>query len=209
MSAIDASAGRRPACRPCWGCIGLALALIAAVAASFAYLAVDYRQLFSDESMRLMAKFVGEFFPPDRRAGVPRQGGLGRAARPSPWRRSARLLAVGLGAADRLPAGRPLRPRAAPGGTPAAQLPAQRPELVWAALMVIAAGLGPFAGTLALACTRPACSAGSTPKASRTFRPRPSARCAKAAAAGSPRSPTRRCRSSPRKASPTRSIASR
>ena len=39
--------------------------MVAAVIASFAYLAVDYRQLFSDESMRLMAKFVGEFFPPD------------------------------------------------------------------------------------------------------------------------------------------------
>jgi len=50
---------------PCWGCIALAAGVVAAVTASFAYLAVDYRQLFSHESMRLMAKFVGEFFPPD------------------------------------------------------------------------------------------------------------------------------------------------
>jgi phosphonate transport system permease protein len=59
--------GRPPPARlaPCWGCIALALGVVAAVVASFAYLAVDYRQLVSEESLRLMAKFVREFFPPD------------------------------------------------------------------------------------------------------------------------------------------------
>jgi len=51
--------------RPCLGCIALALGIVAAVVASFAYLAVDWKQLFGAESIRLMAKFVAEFFPPD------------------------------------------------------------------------------------------------------------------------------------------------
>ena len=50
---------------PCWACLALAFALLGAVVASFAYLAVDWHQLFSGESMRLMARFVAEFFPPD------------------------------------------------------------------------------------------------------------------------------------------------
>src|SRR5213595_61360 len=65
MIASDAAAAPPTRLPPCWGCIALALALVAAVTASFAYLAVDYRQLFSQQSLRLMAKFVGEFFPPD------------------------------------------------------------------------------------------------------------------------------------------------
>jgi phosphonate transport system permease protein len=51
-----------PPCLRCW----FALLLIgAAVVASFAYLGIDYRALGSAESLRLMGKFVAEFFPPD------------------------------------------------------------------------------------------------------------------------------------------------
>ena len=50
---------------PCLTCMAVALAVLLAIVASFAYLGADYRGLFSAESMRLMTKFVAEFFPPD------------------------------------------------------------------------------------------------------------------------------------------------
>ena len=52
----------------------------------------------------LMGKFVAEFFPPDLSRGVPRQGGLGRAADASPCRRSAPCSRCVAGALLALPA---------------------------------------------------------------------------------------------------------
>jgi phosphonate transport system permease protein len=144
VSAIDSAAAPPPTrLPPCWGCIALALGVIGAVAWSFAYLAVDYRQLFGKESLSLMAKFVGEFFPPDLTPAFLAKAAWG-ALQTFAVAAIGTLLAVVFGAAIALPAaGRfGLAPRLV------ARL---LPELVWAALMVIAAGLGPFAGTLALA----------------------------------------------------------
>jgi phosphonate transport system permease protein len=135
---------------PCWGCIGLLLGVVAAVVASFTYLAVDYRQLFSDESMRLMAKFVREFFPPDVLPAFLAKAAWG-ALQTFAVAAIGTLLAVAFGALLALPAaGRfGLAPRLA--ARLLLNFLRSVPELVWAALMVIAAGLGPFAGTLALA----------------------------------------------------------
>ena len=135
---------------PCWACIALTAALIAAVVASFAYLAVDWRQLFSDESMRLMAKFVREFFPPDLTPAFVAKAAWG-ALQTFAVAAIGTLLAVVGGGVLALPAaGRfGLAPRLA--ARFVLNLLRSVPELVWAALMVIAAGLGPFAGTLALA----------------------------------------------------------
>ncbi len=135
---------------PCWACIALTVALIAAVVASFAYLAVDWRQLFSDESMRLMAKFVREFFPPDLSPAFVAKAAWG-ALQTFAVAAIGTLLAVLGGGVLALPAaGRfGLAPRLA--ARFVLNLLRSVPELVWAALMVIAAGLGPFAGTLALA----------------------------------------------------------
>ena len=118
--------------------------------ASFAYLAVDYRQLFSDESIRLMAKFVREFFPPDVTAPFLAKAAWG-ALQTFAVAAVGTLLAAAAGAAIALPAaGRfGLAPRLA--ARLLLNFLRSVPELVWAALMVIAAGLGPFAGTLALA----------------------------------------------------------
>ena len=44
-----ASAGTSRNDGPCWACLALAFALLVAVVTSFAYLAVDWRQLFSGE----------------------------------------------------------------------------------------------------------------------------------------------------------------
>jgi phosphonate transport system permease protein len=134
----------------CWKCFALALALVAAVIGSFAYLAVDYRQLFSDESIRLMAKFVREFFPPDLTPAFLAKAAWG-ALQTFAVAAIGTLLAIVFGALLALPAaGRfGLAPRLA--ARLVLNFLRSVPELVWAALMVIAAGLGPFAGTLALA----------------------------------------------------------
>jgi phosphonate transport system permease protein len=135
---------------PCWACFALAFALLAAVVASFAYLAVDWRQLFSGESMRLMAKFVAEFFPPDVSPAFVAKAAWG-ALQTFAVAAIGTLLAAGAAGVLALPAaGRfGLAPRLA--ARFALNVLRSVPELVWAALMVLAAGLGPFAGTLALA----------------------------------------------------------
>ena len=71
------------------------------------------------------------------------------------------------------------------------------------------AGLGPFAGTLALACTRPVCSAGFSPKPSRTPRPGLPSPCARRASPRAACSSTRRCRRWCRRCCPTRCTVGR
>jgi phosphonate transport system permease protein len=148
MSATAGTSGR--AHGPCWSCFALAFALLAAVVWSFAWLAVDWRQLFSAESMRLMAKFVAEFFPPDLSSAFVIKAAWG-ALQTFAVAAIGTLLAVGGASLLALPAaGRfGLAPRLA--ARLMLNVLRSVPELVWAALMVIAAGLGPFAGTLALA----------------------------------------------------------
>jgi len=133
--------------------LGTLLLVLAAVVASFAYLAVDWRGLVAGEALRLMARFVAEFFPPDLSAPFLRKTGWA-ALETLAVSSLSTLLAALAGALLALPAsgrggrlGRWLRPAARFG----LNLLRSMPELVWAALMVLAAGLGPFAGTLALA----------------------------------------------------------
>ena len=139
----------RPA-KVCATCIALAVALLIAVAASFAYLAVDYRQLFSDESMRLMRKFVGEFFPPDLSPAFVARVAWG-ALQTFAVAAVGTVLAVIGGSLLALPAAGRFGIAARGAARLLLNVLRSVPELVWAALMVIAAGLGPFAGTLALA----------------------------------------------------------
>ena len=135
---------------PCWACFALAGALLAAVIASFAYLAVDWRQLASGESMRLMAKFVGEFFPPDLSPGFVAKAAWG-ALQTFAVAAVGTLLAVIAASALALPAAGRFGLASRLAARLLLNVLRSVPELVWAALMVIAAGLGPFAGTLALA----------------------------------------------------------
>ena len=134
---------------PCWRC-RIALVLIGvAVIASFAYLGIDYRALGSAESLRLMGKFIAEFFPPDLSPAFLAKVGWG-ALQTLAVSALGTLLAAGLGAVLALPASR--RWGAWPQRATRLLLNFLRsvPELVWAALMVLAAGIGPFAGALAL-----------------------------------------------------------
>lgn len=128
----------------------LLLAILLAVAVSFAWLGLDFSGLTSAKGLALMADYAAGFFPADFSSA--HLASIGRASLETlAMSALGTLLAALLGLALALPA-------AGRFGTIAAALArfvlnALRsiPELVWAALMVLAAGLGPNAGTLALA----------------------------------------------------------
>ena len=136
-------------CKACWFVLGLA----ALVVASFWTLELQWAQFLSLEAARGMGRFVGEFFPPDVSAPFLRKVAVGA------WETLAMsllgtVLAAAAGLALALPASRLHDGDVARARTPTRLLlNALRsiPELVWAALLLISAGLGPFAGTLALA----------------------------------------------------------
>jgi phosphonate transport system permease protein len=136
-------------CRACWFTAGLA----ALVVASFWSLDLQWAQFFSSEALRSMARFVGEFFPPNLQPVFVRQVLI------ATWETLAMsamgtVLAAVAGLLLALPASRLHAGDSAWARTPTRLLlNALRsvPELVWASLLLIAAGLGPFAGTLALA----------------------------------------------------------
>lgn len=121
-----------------------------ATAASFAFLGVDFIALLTGDSAAQMARFAAGFFPPDLSPAFLARTANGAAETLAISVLGTLLAAIG-GLLLSLPAsgrwGRWLR------------LPARLvlnvlraiPELVWAVFMVLAAGLGPFAGCLALA----------------------------------------------------------
>lgn len=128
----------------------LLLTLLMAVAASFIYLGIDLGELGSTRSLRQMGQYAASFLSPDFSAGHLHAIGQG-ALETLAMSAIGTLLAAILGLALALPAA---------GRCGRFALSASRlllnalravPELVWAALMVLAAGLGPNAGTLALA----------------------------------------------------------
>jgi len=135
---------------PCLRCIAAAALVLAAIGASFAYLGIDFRALAAPGAIASMAKFVGEFFPPDLSPAFLSKTAWG-ALQTLAVSALGTLLAVIAGALLALPAsgrfGRVLQQAA----RFVLNLLRSVPELVWAALMVLAAGLGPFAGVLALA----------------------------------------------------------
>ena len=124
--------------------------LIAAIWASFAYLALDLGQLLTLEAQAQMWKYAVSFIPPDFSAEYLSRIGQG-ALETVAISAIGTALAAAFGLLLALPAAGRLG--AVPRAIARLVLNFLRsiPELVWAALMVIAAGLGPFAGTLALA----------------------------------------------------------
>ena len=151
MSASDLSpVDRAQAAGPCLTCVAVGAALVAAVAASFAWLAIDFGALLSAESLRRMGRFAAEFLAPDLSGAFVAKVAWGA------------LQTLAVSALGTLLAALAAALLALPGAGRLGFLPQQAarllfnglrsvPELVWAALMVLAAGLGPFAGALALA----------------------------------------------------------
>ncbi|MEN9781410.1 MAG: phosphonate transporter, permease protein PhnE [Pseudomonadota bacterium] len=136
-------------CKACWFTAGLMVLVVL----SFWSLDLQWRQFFSAEAANSMGRFIGEFFPPDLSPAFTSKLLVGA------WETLAMsvlgtALAAALGLALALPASRTHEGDPAYGRAPTRLLlNALRsvPELVWAALLLISAGLGPFAGTLALA----------------------------------------------------------
>lgn len=127
-----------------------AVAVLAAVWASFRYLSIDLGQLFTAESGRHLAQYVARFFPPETSPDYLRQIGRG-ALETLAVSALGTALAMAAGLALALPASGRFGALARAAARLALNFLRSVPELVWGALMVLAAGLGPFAGTLALA----------------------------------------------------------
>ena len=136
-------------CKACWFVVGL----LVLVVLSFWSLDLKWGQFLSREAALSMGRFLAEFFPPDLSPAFVRKVALGA------WETLAMsalgtLLAAIAGLALALPGS-----RLHAGDRSLARTPTRLllnglrsiPELVWAALLLISAGLGPFAGTLALA----------------------------------------------------------
>ena len=136
-------------CQACW----FVAAVLLLVLASFWTLQLQWGEFLSLDALRSMGRFLAEFFPPDTSPAFLRKVLLGA------WETLAMsalgtALAAAAGLLLALPASRIHETDAAWARAPTRLLlNALRavPELVWAALLLICAGLGPFAGTLALA----------------------------------------------------------
>lgn len=134
-------------CRSCALSVG---ALVLAVGASFAYLDIHVGELFSADSLLSMSEFVSSFFPPETAPAFLRKTAWG-ALQTFAVACTGTLLAFLAGTALAIAAAGRLGGMVRRLVRFALNVLRSVPELVWAALMVLAAGLGPFAGALALA----------------------------------------------------------
>jgi len=133
-----------------WSGLVFGLALVALIVASFASLSLKFGEFFTADALHSMAEFVHGFFPPESGSGFVRKVALATGETLA-MSALGTLLAVAGGLLLAIPgAGRFGR---AARSVVRALLNVLRsiPELVWGAILLIAAGLGPFAGTLALA----------------------------------------------------------
>ncbi|SHH04014.1 phosphonate ABC transporter, permease protein PhnE [Massilia sp. CF038] len=128
----------------------LIAALLALVVASFASLPLKWAAFFTSEAASTTAEFLSGFAPPETSSGFLRKTALATLETLS-MSALGTLLAVVGGMLLALPAAG--RFGAAVRAASRALLNVLRsvPELVWASILLVAAGLGPFAGTLALA----------------------------------------------------------
>ena len=135
--------------RALWFAIGVAVL----VGASFATLDLQWAKFLSADALRRMGRFVAELLVPTTEPAFLRKL-LTATLETLAMSALGTLLAVVCGMALALPASKTHADDTALWRGPTrALLNALRsiPELVWATLLLVAAGLGPFAGTLALA----------------------------------------------------------
>lgn len=136
--------------RPCIGCRVAVVAVLLSVVASFVWLGLDLRGLFSAASAHNMGRFASEFLHPDLSDTFVAKTAWA-ALQTLAISAVGTLVAVLIGALLALPAAGRLGGVAKVAVRFVLNLLRSVPELVWAVLMVLTAGLGPFAGTLALA----------------------------------------------------------
>ena len=128
----------------------LLAALIALVAASFASLDLQWAAFFTPEAAASTAEFLEGFAPPETALPFLVKTLLA-ALETLSMSALGTLLAVGGGLLLALPAAGRFGATARAATRVILNVLRSIPELVWASLLLIAAGLGPFAGTLALA----------------------------------------------------------
>lgn len=136
----------------CWAC-WIVFGVLVLIVASFVSLDLQWANFFSIDSIRRMGRFVGELLVPATDARFLSKL-LVASAETLAMSALGTLLAAAFGLLLALPASRTHAGDRALWRAPTRlALNALRsiPELVWAALLLISAGLGPFAGTLALA----------------------------------------------------------
>ena len=136
-------------CKACWLLTGVLLLVVL----SFWSLDLKWAQFFSADAMRRMGRFIGELLAPSGEVPFLKKL-LPAAFETLAMSAVGTLIAAVLGLLLALPASQSHAGDAARFKTlTRLLLNALRsiPELVWAALLLISAGLGPFAGTLALA----------------------------------------------------------
>ena len=128
----------------------LSIVFLALAALSVQYLSLDLMRFFALDSLLQMRAYIVSFFPPDLSHEY-----LSRIAQGTMETLAISAIGTGLAAIFGLLLALPAAGRL--GIVPRAiarfflNFLRSVPELVWAAIMVLAAGLGPFAGTLALA----------------------------------------------------------
>ena len=135
--------------RALWFAIGVLLL----VSASFATLDLQWAKFMSADALRRMGRFVAELLVPNTQPAFLRKL-MGATLETLAMSALGTALAAVCGLALALPASKThADDKARWRGPTRALLNALRsiPELVWATLLLVAAGLGPFAGTLALA----------------------------------------------------------
>jgi phosphonate transport system permease protein len=120
------------------------------IVASFATLDLQFGALFAAGGIAKMAEFASGFAPPDLSPAFLARVMQG-AAETLAMSALGSLIAAIFGLLLALPASRVQRPALRRTARLVLNVLRSIPELVWAALLVIAAGLGPFPGTLALA----------------------------------------------------------
>ncbi len=135
-------------CNACWFMLGIMLLVVL----SFWSLDLKWQQFLSADAFARMGKFLAELMHPNFSAAF-----LGKTAMAAletlAMSALGTLLALILGLMLALPASKAYPEDRALWRTPTRLLLnalRSTPELVWATLLLIAAGLGPFAGTLAL-----------------------------------------------------------
>jgi phosphonate transport system permease protein len=130
--------------------LALLLAMLALVIASFATLPLQWRTFFTLDAARTTGEFLLGFAPPDLSPAF-----LKKTAVATAETLSMSALGTGIAALFGILLALPASGRFGVTARAATRmlLNASRsiPELVWASILLIAAGLGPFAGTLALA----------------------------------------------------------
>jgi phosphonate transport system permease protein len=133
-----------------WSTIVLLLGIVLLVIASFVSLPLKWHDFFSPDAVRLSLEFLQGFAPPELGSTFLKKIGIGvfeTFSMSAIGTLIAAVLGIGLGV-----------PASGRFGMTARRLTRMVlnvlrsiPELVWASILLIAAGLGPFAGTLALA----------------------------------------------------------